>query len=89
MLVKVTYISWSNNFALHLSRKWKLSAITPHDRHSLRSGVRFALQKASQLTESRGGGGGGGERLVGMLPLYLYIYKKSGDDDDDYLEKYV
>ena len=31
-------------------RKWKLSAINPHDRHTWRSGVRFAMHAASQLS---------------------------------------
>ena len=30
-------------------RKWKLSAIDPHDRHTWRSGVRPAMHAASQL----------------------------------------
>ena len=30
-------------------REWKLSAINPHDRHTWRSGVRFAMHAASQL----------------------------------------
>ena len=30
-------------------REWKLSAIDPHDRHTLRSGVRSAIHAASQL----------------------------------------
>ena len=32
-------------------REWKLSAINPHDRHTLRSGVRSAMCAASQLSE--------------------------------------
>ena len=32
------------------SRKWKLSAINPHDRHTWRSGVRSAMRAASQLS---------------------------------------
>ena len=31
-------------------REWKLSAISPHDRHSWRSGVRSAMCAASQLS---------------------------------------
>ena len=31
-------------------REWKLSAINPHDRHTLRSGVRSAMLAASQLS---------------------------------------
>ena len=31
-------------------RKWKLSAINPHDRHTWRSGVRSAMRAASQLS---------------------------------------
>ena len=31
-------------------REWKLSAIDPHDRHTWRSGVRSAMQAASQLS---------------------------------------
>ena len=31
-------------------RKWKLSAIDPHDRHIWRSGVRSAISVASQLS---------------------------------------
>ena len=30
-------------------REWKFSAIDPHDRHNLRSGVRSAIHAASQL----------------------------------------
>ena len=30
-------------------RKWKLSAIDPHNRHSWRSGVRYAMPEASKL----------------------------------------
>ena len=30
-------------------REWKLSAIDPHDRHTWRSDVRFAMHAASQL----------------------------------------
>ena len=29
-------------------REWELSAIDPHDRHTWRSGVRFAMHAASQ-----------------------------------------
>ena len=31
-------------------REWKLSAISPHDRHTWRSGVRSAMRAASQLS---------------------------------------
>ena len=31
-------------------REWKLSAINSHDRHTWRSGVRFAMRAASQLS---------------------------------------
>ena len=31
-------------------REWKLSAISPHDRHTWRSGVRSAMHAASQLS---------------------------------------
>ena len=31
-------------------REWKLSAIKPHDRHTWRSGVRYAMHAASQLS---------------------------------------
>ena len=56
-------------------REWKLWAINPHDRHTWRSGVRSAMQAASQLPV-RG-------PLMWMLPLYLHVNKKSDDDDDD------
>ena len=42
-------------------KKWKLSAINPHDRRTWRSGVRSAMRAASQLS--------GGGPLVWMLPL--------------------
>ena len=32
------------------SRKWKLSAIDPHDRYTWRSGARSAMRAASQLS---------------------------------------
>ena len=31
------------------SREWKLSAISPHDKYTWRSGVRSAMHAASQL----------------------------------------
>ena len=31
-------------------REWKLTAISPHDRHTWRSGVRYAMRAASQLS---------------------------------------
>ena len=56
------------------SRQWKLSAIDPHDRHTWRSGVRSAMHATSQLP--------GRGPLTWMLPLYLHVNQKSGDDDD-------
>ena len=46
-------------------REWKLSAIDPHDRHTLRSGARSAKHAASQLP--------GRGPLMWMLPLYLHV----------------
>ena len=57
-------------------RKWKLSAIDPHDRDTWRSGVRSAMHAASQLPQR-------GAQLLWILPLYLHVYKKSDDDDDE------
>ena len=45
-------------------RKWKLSAIDPHDRHTWRSGARSAMH-ARQLPGWRG--------RAQMLPLYLNV----------------
>ena len=42
-------------------REWKLSAIDPDDRHTWRSGVRFAMRAASELSE--------GGPLMWMFPL--------------------
>ena len=53
-------------------REWKLSAISPHDRHTWRSGVRSAMCAASQLS-------GRGPTDV-MLPLYLHVNQKSNYD---------
>ena len=55
-------------------REWKLLAINLPDRHTWRSGLRSAMPAASQLP--------GRGPLIWMLPLYLLINKKSGDDDD-------
>ena len=52
-------------------REWKLSAISPHDRDTWRSGVRSAMRAASQLPGRW------------ILPLYLKVNQKSDDDDDD------
>ena len=43
-------------------RKWKLSAIDPHDRDTWRSGVRSAMHAASQLP-------GRGPTVVDMAPV--------------------
>ena len=43
-------------------RKWKLSAIGPHDRDTWRSGVRSAMRAASQLP-------GRGPTVVDMAPI--------------------
>ena len=56
-------------------RKWKLSAIDPHDRDTWRSGVRSAMCAASQLP--------GRGPMLWIWPLYLHVNKKSDDDDDD------
>ena len=54
-------------------RKWKLSAIDPHDRHTWSSGVRSAcVQQASYLE---------GGPLMWMLPLFLHVNQKSDDDE--------
>ena len=53
-------------------REWKLSAIDPHDRHTLRSGVNLpCVQQASYLEVGP---------LMWILPVYLRIYQKSDDD---------
>ena len=44
-------------------RKWKLSAVSPHDRHTWRSGVRSAMRAASQLP-----GRGPTDVYVGPVP---------------------
>ena len=31
-------------------REWKLSSVNPHDRHIWRSGVRYAMRAANQLS---------------------------------------
>ena len=54
-------------------REWKLSSISPHDRHTWRSGVRSALRAAFASYLEWG-------PLVWMLPLYLHINKKSDYD---------
>ena len=54
-------------------REWKLSAISPHDRRTWRSGVRSAMRAASQLS--------GRGPLMWMLPLYLHVNQKSNYDD--------
>ena len=56
-------------------RKWKLSAIDPHDSHIWRSDFRYAMHTASRL-HWRGA-------LIWMLPLYLHVNLKSDDDDDE------
>ena len=65
--------------------EWKLSTITPHDRHTWRSGVRSAICAASQLS-------GRGPTDVDAA-LYLHINQKSDDDDDDddltHIRRYV
>ena len=43
-------------------REWKLSAIDPHNRDTLRSGVRSAIRAASQLP-------GRGPTVVDMAPV--------------------
>ena len=48
-------------------RRWKLSAVNPHDRNMWRSGV----QQASYLE---------GGPLMWMLPLYLHVNQKSDYD---------
>ena len=53
-------------------REWKLSAISPHDRHTWRSGVRSAMRAASQLS-------GRGSTDVDAA-LYLHVNKKSDYD---------
>ena len=53
-------------------REWKLLAINPHDRHTWRSGVRFAIRAASQLPLR-------GPTDVD-LPLYLHFNKKSDEN---------
>ena len=59
-------------------REWKLSAINPHDRYTLRS----AMCAARQLPGRR-------PPLMRML-LYLHVNKKSDDDDEPYFYlKYV
>ena len=50
-----------------LQRVEAIGYIDPHDRHTWRSGVRFALE---------------GGPLMWMLPLYLHVNKKSDDDDE-------
>ena len=52
-------------------RKWKLSAIDPHDRDTWRSGGRSAMRAAE------------GGTLLWIWPLYLHVNQKSDDDDDD------
>ena len=54
-------------------RKWKLSAINPHDRRTWRSGVRSAMRGQASYLE--------GGPLMWMLPLYLHINQKSDYDD--------
>ena len=54
-------------------RKWKLSAINPHDRYTWRSGVRSAMRAASQLS-------GRGPTDVDVA-LYLHVNQKSNYDD--------
>ena len=53
-------------------REWKLSGIDPHDRDTLRSGVRSAMRAASQLP-------GRGPTVVDMAPIPA---QKSDDDDE-------
>ena len=54
-------------------REWKLSAIDPHDRDTWRSAVRSAMHAAGQLP--------GRGLTTWILPLYLHVNEKSGDDD--------
>ena len=57
-------------------RKWKLSAIDTHDRHTWRSSVKSAMP-ASQLPRR------GPTDVDAALHLHLHINQKSHDDDDD------
>ena len=52
-------------------REWKLSAVDPHDKDTWRSGVKSAMQAASQLP-------GRGPTVVNIAK-----YLKKSDDDDD------
>ena len=66
-------MTWKQLTGQHC-RKWKLSAIDPHDRDTWRSGARSAMHAASQLL--------GRGPLLWILPLYLHVNQKSDDDDD-------
>ena len=57
-------------------RKWKLSAIDPHDRDTWRSGVRSAMHAASQFP-------GRGPTVVDMAPVPARNEKSDDDDYDD------
>ena len=56
--------------------EWKLTIVDPQERSTWRSGVRSAMQAASQLP-------GKGPPLRSMMPLHLHVNQKSDYEYDD------